>query len=89
MGGGVVVCAGEKVTALRADTGATAWQVDLPDLPSNPPVVADGIVCIRTRAGRLLALDAGSGKLLWQVDWKGGARVSNTGGQLLVFMGHG
>jgi outer membrane protein assembly factor BamB len=85
VGGEVVVCAGEKVTALRADTGAPAWQVDLPERPWNPPVVAGGIVCIRTRAGRLLALDAGSGKLLWKVDLKGGGGVSKTGRQLLVF----
>ncbi|MFT3770984.1 MAG: PQQ-like beta-propeller repeat protein [Minicystis sp.] len=89
VGGGLAVCAGAKVTALRADTGAIVWQLDLPDLAWFTPAVADGIVAVRTKAGRMLAIDAASGKLLWQLDLKGGGAVSNTGGQLLVFTGHG
>jgi outer membrane protein assembly factor BamB len=89
VGSGIAVCAGAKVTARRADTGAAAWEVEAPEQARIPPVVADGIVCIRSKEDRMFALDAGTGKLLWQFDMKSGGVVSNTGGRLLVFAAHG
>ncbi|APR76037.1 Putative cell surface protein/ lipoprotein [Minicystis rosea] len=67
-GSGFVICAGDKVTAHRADNGAIAWQTELAQGPLSEPVIADGIVSIRTRklSGATFALDLGSGKLLWR-----------------------
>lgn len=70
VGGGLVVCVGGRAVALRAETGASAWQAELPEEPWVPPVIADGLVCVRSKAGPVLAFDVGSGKLLWQLDMK-------------------
>ena len=55
------------VTALDAGTGATRWTQDLEAAATGAPTVQDGVVYLATRDALGWALDARSGRILWQV----------------------
>ncbi|CAN0598726.1 unnamed protein product, partial [Ectocarpus sp. 12 AP-2014] len=54
------------VTALDASTGTPRWTQELDAGSSGPPTVQDGVVYLTTRDALGWALDARSGKILWQ-----------------------
>ncbi|MEO8355115.1 MAG: PQQ-binding-like beta-propeller repeat protein [Chloroflexota bacterium] len=62
--------ANTQVFALNADTGAELWMFNIPEGTFNylldAPVLLDGRLYFLTQQGDFFALDAGSGKLLWQ-----------------------
>lgn len=65
----IVVCANwSSATARRADTGELMWRFELPDVRWAPPVLSDGVLLLRGYPGRMLAIDAGTGKALWRLD---------------------
>jgi len=55
-----------EILALNVQNGALLWKTDL-DAPARAaPVAADGKVYVVTRGDQSFALDAASGKVLWQ-----------------------
>lgn len=54
--------------ALALEDGARLWQRDLGAPIAATPAVADGMVYVTTRDGRLHALDAASGTVRWTVE---------------------
>ncbi len=62
----------EGLVALRSSTGDLLWRVDLGGDPFGTVVVANGIAYVGPGAGvttgRLRAVDAKTGHLLWQID---------------------
>ncbi|MCX7799906.1 MAG: PQQ-binding-like beta-propeller repeat protein [Fimbriimonadales bacterium] len=70
------------VRAFELRTGRELWRYTYPDAPNDnygfartTPLVASGKVYVYSRLGRLLCLDAKSGKLLWQRDLIGEFRA--------------
>jgi len=59
-----------EVTADNVAGLGLAWHLDLPDTAGleATPVVADGVLYVTGNWNRLYAVDAASGKLLWQYD---------------------
>ena len=55
------------VTALNAETGATRWTQELEAAATGAPTVQDGVVYLATRDALGWALDARTGRILWQV----------------------
>ncbi|NNE88707.1 MAG: PQQ-binding-like beta-propeller repeat protein [Silicimonas sp.] len=55
------------VTALNAATGAPRWTQSLDAAPMGAPTVQDGVVFLTTRDSLGWALDASTGRILWQV----------------------
>ncbi len=67
----------EAVLALDADTGETVWRVPVGPFveaelgdggPRSTPAVNDGSVVAVSSQGRMVALSAGDGELLWEKD---------------------
>ncbi|MFP4156158.1 MAG: PQQ-binding-like beta-propeller repeat protein [Opitutales bacterium] len=74
-----LIGATDILTAIDAETGKTLWQTDLGDQginwnmfskggPLNTPAYADGRVFVVGTAGDLYAVDAETGRVLWQGD---------------------
>lgn len=74
-----LIGATDVLTAMDADTGKTLWQTDLGDQgvnwnmfskggPLNTPAYANGGVYVVGTAGDLYAVNAKTGKLVWQAD---------------------
>ncbi len=55
-----------QILALSASNGGKIWQVELDAPARSAPTVADGRVFVVTRGGQSFALEAASGKILWQ-----------------------
>ena len=53
--------------ALNAVSGAVLWTQRLDAVPNAGPTVSDGIVYVTTRASQALAIDADTGRILWQL----------------------
>jgi len=66
-----VVSEDHNVYAFNAPDGKQVWQYGMDDYASFTPVVDDGLVIVANRAGQLLGIDAGTGKLAWQTDLAG------------------
>ena len=69
----VYLSAGDgAVQALRADNGTQVWKINVGPDPVGTPAVAAGVVYVGSRSaepgGRLRALDAATGAILWQTD---------------------
>ncbi|MFG2089510.1 PQQ-binding-like beta-propeller repeat protein [Spirillospora sp. NPDC048824] len=58
----------KSVTAIGITDRVVRWTRPLPDTGAGTPVIADGFVYMAVRDGRVLALDAGSGDVRWEVD---------------------
>lgn len=74
-----LIGATDVLTAIDAETGKTLWQTDLGDQgvnwnmfskggPLNTPAYADGGVYVVGTAGDLYAVNAKTGKVVWQAD---------------------
>ena len=57
-----------RVVALEKESGEQVWEVSLGTVGDHPPVIADGILYVGTRAGRLLALSVDSGEEIWSFE---------------------
>ena len=57
-----------SITSLTASEGSKLWQVSLRSIADYPPIVADDVVYVGTRAGNLIALDRDTGETLWLAD---------------------
>lgn len=55
------------LTALNAATGETLWKQDLEAAATGAPTVSGGVVYVVTRNALGWAIDAASGRILWQV----------------------
>ena len=53
------------ISSLSAEDGSILWSVKLASLADYPPVVADEMVYVGTRAGNLIALDRHTGETVW------------------------
>ena len=56
-----------ELTALDAATGDTLWVQDLASAATGAPTVSGGVVHVVTRNSLGWAIDAGTGRILWQV----------------------
>ncbi|MEM9971023.1 MAG: PQQ-binding-like beta-propeller repeat protein [Pseudomonadota bacterium] len=74
-GGGIAYAGGRvfattgfgTITVFSADTGAPGWSQDLDAAATGAPTVADGVVYVTTRNDIGWAIDADTGRILWQV----------------------
>lgn len=67
-GGSLFVTTGfGELTALNAANGATQWVQDLESAASGAPTFSDGVVYVVTRNSIGWAIDATTGRILWQV----------------------
>ena len=74
-GGGLAVSGGTvfvtsafgTLTALEAASGETIWTQDLESAATGAPTVDNGVVYLVTRNSLGWAIDAGNGRILWQV----------------------
>ncbi len=67
-GGSLFVTTGfGQLTALNATSGAMQWVQDLESAATGAPTVSDGVVYVVTRNSIGWALDATTGRILWQV----------------------
>ncbi len=74
-GGGLAVAGGDvfassgfgTLTALEAATGSVRWVQDLESAVAGAPTVHEGVVYLVTRNAVGWAIDAGNGRVLWQV----------------------
>src|SRR5688572_5899374 len=78
--------------AVEARTGRERWRVEIPDAPGRPrsggstgfPAVAASRVYFTGMSGRVYALEAGTGALIWQAgEWSGATNPYDTGPVLL------
>lgn len=56
----------KRVYALDAETGAERWSTPIPSPARSMPAVDGEYVCVGTKDGRLLVLDATTGERLWE-----------------------
>ncbi len=66
-----VVTEDHSVYALNVTNGRQLWQYDMEDYAVFSPILAGQLVIVANRAGQLVALDAKTGKLVWQTDLNG------------------
>ena len=74
-GGGLAVASGRvfattgfgEIVALNAATGAEIWRQDVEAPVASSPTVSDGLVYLVTRANLAWAIDAGNGRVMWQL----------------------
>jgi outer membrane protein assembly factor BamB/tetratricopeptide (TPR) repeat protein len=59
------VATADALLSFRLATGSPGWATTLPDRPTSAPTLANGRIYAGTEAGRLLAADAETGRLLW------------------------
>jgi outer membrane protein assembly factor BamB len=59
------------VYALNIHSGNQLWQYGMDDSAEYSPVIAGNLLIVANRAGQLLALDAQTGKLAWQINLGG------------------
>lgn len=85
-GGGLAVADGAlfvttgygNLHRLEPATGREVWRQALEALPSAAPTVAGGLVYLTTRDSRAWAIDADTGRVLWQIEGAtAGAVLSN------------
>ena len=75
-GGGLAVLGGRvyattgfgELVVLDAATGAPVWRQDLQAAALGAPTVSGGTVYVVSRDSRGWAIDAGSGRVLWEID---------------------
>jgi outer membrane protein assembly factor BamB len=84
----------ERLFALEADTGAIAWNWDLPRKTLTPPAYADGTLYVGewypdADTGRLHALNAADGSINWTYETEVGAVISPTVTTDTIYMGQG
>jgi outer membrane protein assembly factor BamB len=92
----------DVLTAVAADTGKPKWATKTPargsDGPQATPLVADGRVFAVSHGGKLIAVDAKSGEVLWRKDlmkeysppegyFGVGAGLLHAGGKLILNVG--
>jgi len=86
-GGGLALADGRLFVAtgygrlhvLDATSGAEIWQQALGAVPSGPPTVAGDLVYQTTRGAEALAIDAGTGRVLWRLTAGDSGTFTNTG----------
>ncbi|WP_413719716.1 PQQ-binding-like beta-propeller repeat protein [Silicimonas sp. MF1-12-2] len=80
-----------ELTALDAATGDVRWVQDLQSAATGAPTVSNGVVHVVTRNALGWAIDAGTGRILWQVvgapseSGLAGGPSPAIAGQLVVF----
>jgi len=84
----------ERLFALDAETGAVAWDWDLPRKTLTPPAYADGTLYVGewypdADTGRLHALNAADGSINWTYETDVGAVLSLTVATDTVYLGQG
>lgn len=65
--------AATRVEALDADTGDTVWALPLDSVVDHTPTIAEPILYVGTRGGRLLAVEAATGTIRWSVQFDAAA----------------
>ncbi|MBI4306348.1 MAG: PQQ-like beta-propeller repeat protein, partial [Chloroflexi bacterium] len=56
-----------RVEALDPDTGESIWSLLLDSVVDHPPTIANPLLYVSTRSGRLLAVEAATGLVKWTV----------------------
>ena len=57
--------AGSELEAFETNNGKKKWSVKLPGITLVSPAYSDGKVLVKTLNGQVLALEASTGKTLW------------------------
>ena len=85
-----------KLVALARDDGAKVFEIVLPSSATVPPVATDSLVFVKTQIGRILAVNAQTGEIVWveeakesSVGIRGGSPMTLEGGTLFVLWGSG
>lgn len=86
-GGGLAVADGRlfiatgygRLHVLDATSGAEIWQQALGAVPSGPPTVAGDLVYVTTRGAEALAIDTGTGRVLWRLNAGESGTFTNAG----------
>lgn len=80
IGGHVVFVHGRTLEALNQDTGATVWQITLPDdqqYASTAPLYAEGRIFVPLNNGTVAAYRADNGEHLWTYTDKNGGQCQS------------
>ncbi|MBU25604.1 MAG: hypothetical protein CMD99_06190 [Gammaproteobacteria bacterium] len=91
-----VVTSDATLVALARDDGAKVFEVLLPSSATVPPVTTDSLVFVKTQIGRILAINAQTGEIVWVEEVKesgvgirGGSPMTLEGDTLFVLWGSG
>lgn len=86
-----VVTTDAELVALSRENGSTLFEVALPSSSTVPPLATETLVFVKTQIGRLLAIDATAGEIVWLEEApesgfgiRGGAPMTLAGNVLFV-----